>query len=358
MVIPFKRILIKAVIFSAFLAFLSCLTPIDIPVDLNGGRLVISGQISTLSDQNIIQLGITANTNRLPEALNGATINLLDESGASISYVEDPFNNGSYVLNNYSGLEGKTYYIEVKLPNGNIYKSLPEKMPKPSSLDSVSYQIVNENTIDFEGIAANKLFYKIYADASYKEINTYIKWGVREVFLFSPTDFPDPFGRVPPPCFIDQNADPQRITLLNGELYGTKNINGILVGSREIDWTFHERHYFITYQSTLTKSSFEYWSKVNITANQVGSIFDTPSSEIKGNLFNVNDPREKVLGYFQAVNQSFKRKDFFESDLPYPLPNGKCTFTGSYNDLDYPSRCIDCTTVRNSSYKRPIWFGS
>jgi hypothetical protein len=358
MIIHFKKILAKATKFSTFLGLISCLTAIDIPVNLNGGRLVISGQISTLSDQNIIQLGITANTNRLPEALNGATINLLDENGTSISYVEDPFNNGSYVLNNYSGLEGKTYYIEVILPNGKMYKSLPEKMPKSSSLDSVRYQIVNENIIDFEGIAADKLFYKIYADASYKERNIYIKWGVREVFLLSPTDFPDSFGSIPQPCFIDQNADPQRITLLNGELYTTKNINGILVGSREIDWTFHERHYFITYQSMLTKSSFEYWSKVNITANQVGSIFDTPSAEIKGNLFNVNDPAEKVLGYFQAVNQSFKRKSFFESDLPYPLPNGKCDFKGSFNNLDYPSRCIDCTTVRNSSYKRPIWFGS
>jgi Domain of unknown function (DUF4249) len=351
------RILLKTIQFSLLTIFFSCLTPIEVPVNLSGGKLVVSGQVSTLSDQNIIQLGITAETYRLPLPLSGAFINLTDEEGRTLQYEEDPFIPGSYLLNNYSGVNGKEYFIEIFLPNGRKYKSQVEKMPEPSSLDEVSYKIEDEKVTDFEGIVTNKSFYKIHVRASYSN-NAYIKWTVRETFLFSPTDFPDPFGNIPPPCFIDQKADPQRVTLFNGNLFKEREVNNILVTTREIDWTFHERHYFTTYQSTLTKASFEYWNMVNILANQVGSIFDTPPAEIKGNLFNVNNPDEKVLGFFQAVNQSFKRKSFFESDLPNPLPSGKCDFNGSYNDFDYPSRCIDCTTVRNSSYKRPIWFGS
>jgi hypothetical protein len=43
------------------------------------------------------------------------------------------------------------------------------------------------------------------------------KWGIEGSFLLSPTVFPDPFNAIPPPCFVVQNADPQRITLFNGE---------------------------------------------------------------------------------------------------------------------------------------------
>jgi hypothetical protein len=183
-----------------------------------------------------------------------------------------------------------------------------------------------------------------------------LKWGVEEVFLLSPTDFPDPFGSIPPPCFVVQNADPQRIVLFDGSEVSVTSINNILVASRLIDWTFLERHYFTTYQSAITKDAYEYWRKVNIVANQVGTIFDTPPASIVGNIVSEENPNEKTLGYFQAVNQTYNRFFVFPSDLPFTLAVTTCDFTGSWNSLEYPARCIDCTSVRNSSYIRPDWF--
>jgi hypothetical protein len=178
---------------------------------------------------------------------------------------------------------------------------------------------------------------------------------VDEAFLLSPTDFPDPFGSIPPPCYIVQNADPQRVALLDGTTFASKKIRQ-LVAAREIDWTFTEKHYFTTYQSTITKDAYEYWRKVNVLANQVGSIFDTPPAEVVGNMVCVSDPSEKVFGYFQSANQTFQRRDFYQSDLPFPLLVEKCDFTGDFDPLSYLPRCIDCESLRNSSFKRPSWF--
>ena len=184
---------------------------------------------------------------------------------------------------------------------------------------------------------------------------SYLKWNIDEAFLLSPTDFPDPFGSVPPSCFIVQNADPQRINLFNGEEVKAASYEGFLVGSRIIDWSFHERHYFTIYQTSLTKEAFEYWRKVNIVANQVGSIFDTPPAEITGNIRNVNQPDEKVLGYFQVINQTFDRFFLLKADVPFPITASTCTFDNR-NFQDYQTRCLDCLSIRNSSYRRPIWF--
>ncbi len=355
------RLVSKLIEFLAFLSLVSCLTPIDLEVNAKGGRLVVSGQISTLPDQSIVELGLTTDTNTLPVPLKGASVKVIDDQGSFYRYFE--IKPGTYSLSGYKGIAGHTYYIEVGLPSGQIYKSIPEKMPVPSVLDSVTYEIASEEVVDAEGIAAKKNFYKLYANSSFESTKGFLKWTVDEAFLLSPTDFPDIFGSIPPPCFIVQNSDPQRIALFDESTTSSKSIQRILIASREIDWTFYEKHYFTSIQSSITKESFEYWRKVNILANQVGSIFDSPPAAIVGNIVNSKSSEELVLGYFQAANQTYKRKFFLPNDLPFPLLFDKCDFVGDRSNVTaipntaaYPPRCIDCTIVRNSSYIRPVWF--
>jgi hypothetical protein len=143
--------------------------------------------------------------------------------------------------------------------------------------------------------------------------------------------------------------------LFNSEDVKAEVLEKFLVASRIIDWSILERHYFTIYQSSLTPEAYEYWRKVNVVANQVGSIFDTPPAEITGNVRNVNQPSETVLGYVQASNQIFDRMFLTPSSLPFPLLMSTCAYDNR-NLQDYPTRCIDCTSVRNSSYRRPSWF--
>jgi hypothetical protein len=357
--IELRRMAKRSFHFILFLSLISCLSRIDFPVDINGGRLVVSGQVSTLADQNKIELATTAYTDRLPVPLSGASIRLIDdETSASFQYRETE--SGIYTLAGISGIAGKIYHIEIKLANGKVYKSIPEKMPEASLLDSVNYEVVTEKIVDFEGVATQKEIYKIYANSTSLNKNTFVKWNVTEDYLLTPTYFPQPPNVIPPlpppNCYIAQKVDGQRITLFDWAKSLSNNIKYQLIATREIDWTFLEKHYFTIYQSSITENAYDYWRKTNILANQVGSIFDTPPAELKGNLEAVGNPSEKVWGYFQAVNQTYIRKAFYQSDLPFPLLVEKCDFTGSYDQSTYDERCIDCTTVRKSSFKRPSWF--
>ncbi len=336
--------------------FGSCLAPIEFDTENIGGTLTVSGQISSMQDRNVIQLGLTADTERLPYPLSGASIVLFDDAGGSYFYIEDPSSPGTYTLYDVAGIPGKTYHIRITTPDGGEYESVAEKMPEVVGQLVTNYEIVEEEITDLEGIVSMEHFIKVYTNSSLPVTAkpSYLKWETEEAFLLSPTDFPDPFGNIPPPCFIRQNADPQRIALFNGAELNTTSINNLLVASRIVDWTFFEKHYFTTYQTSLTQEGYEYWRKVNILANQVGSIFDSPPAEITGNMYNVNDRSEKVLGYFQAVNQTLNRIVMYPNDFSFPLLLPNCTY--SENRAEYPGRCLDCTIVRNSSYNRPDWF--
>lgn len=354
MILRFYSVAKSSARFVIFLALFSCLSQIEVPVEIKGGELIVSGQISTIRDQNIIELGTSADSESRPNPLSGATIKLIDNLGMISYYNETGL--GKYSLPNLAGIAGRTYSIEIQTPNGRVYKSRPEKMQEAATLDSVSYEVVGETVVDFEGNILPKNFYKIYANTTLPTNKMYLKWNVNEVFLLSPTDFPDPFGFIPPPCFIIQNADPQRVVVLDGTTFSGNRIKKQLIATREVDWTFLEKHYFTTYQSSITKEAYDYFRKVNILASQVGSIFDTPPAEITGNIVCVSNPSERAFGYFQAANQTFIRRDFYQSDLPFPLLVEKCDFTGDFDPASYLPRCIDCTIVRNSGFERPSWF--
>ena len=336
----------------------SCLTPVDIDTRNIGGTIVISGQVSSLEDRSSVQIGKASEDDRLPIPISGAEVKLLDDVGNIFYYSESPSSLGTYDLKNSTVIPGRSYHIEITLPTGATYTSVPETMPISVGTISTNFEVVEEEFIDAEGTVSQLDFIKIYADSQLPDgaSNNHFRWSVDETYLLSPTDFPDPFGSIPPPCFISQNADPQRVTLLDQESSSVNQLDQKLIASRIIDFSFLERHYFTSYQSALSQDAYEYWRKVNILANQVGSIFDTPPAKIKGNIINSANSQEEVLGYFQAVNESYDRFLTLPYLLPIQLQIKKCDFTGSFNNLDYPTRCINCLTVRNSSYSRPYWF--
>jgi hypothetical protein len=340
----------------SLLFFANCVAPVDIPVEKIGGQAVIAGMISTIAEQNIIRVGLTADTERLPIPLSGASVKLVDDVGGEYFYQEDPYHPGNYLLPDVSGVPGRTYYIEV-FADGREYRSNTEKIPASPGLVGTHYTFTEEEFVDNEGIISTEYFIKVFADAELPpNLNElYFQWTITEDFLLSPTDFPDPFGNIPPPCFVAQDADPQRISLLRGADLNTTSLTGQLIASRIVDWTFFERHYFTTYQSSITKNAYDYWKKINVLATQVGSIFDLPPAKAQGNIYNIDKPDQYALGYFLAANQEMHRFFLLPFDIPFNIPARPCTFDNRPND-QYAQRCLDCPSIRNSSYRRPPWF--
>jgi len=331
--------------------FWSCLDPIGIDTTTLGGELVISGQISTLEDQSTLTIGTTADTERLPYPVSGATVTIYEDGDSIGAYFESSSRPGKYILHERAGIPGKVYQVQIILPDQKTYWSAPEKMPADAGTVTSYYEHSREDYVDGEGTLSTKNFLKVYANATLPSAETkYFRWMVDEVYIIvvsSPPGAPVTAA----PCFVTQPADPQYLVLLDRSNLSVTEVPDKLVAQRLVDETFMYQHYFVTYQSALTREAYDYWSKIDILVSGNGSLFDPPPAKLYGNISgNSEEGTGKVYGYFQATNQTVSRIFTLPQDFPFYLNFRNCQSSFP------PMRCTDCLSVRNSSHDRPPWF--
>jgi hypothetical protein len=339
-----------------FIALAGCLSPYGVDVDDASGRLVITGQVSTVDHRNIVTVHRTNEPSAQATPLSGAFARIVDDLGNSWNCVEMDL--GVYAAQGLTGVPGRTYHVEVAIPGtGEQYRSQPEKIPNVLGEDSVYYDFAQEEFIDSDGTPSQQLFVNFRTKVSLEQPTEayYMKWTVNEIFLLVPTDFPDPFGVIPPPCYIRKQPDPQRVVTFDGGSRQSLSTE-FLVAKRLADAkSFHSKYSAYIYRSSLTPEAHEYWRRVAVLVNQVGSIFDTPPAEIEGNIFNLDKPNEKVYGYFQASNESYHRITISSFEMPY-LPVQYCEYENTKFPNQYPSECLNCLNFASSSYEEPVLF--
>jgi hypothetical protein len=353
----------KCFLFLLCLNTFACVEQIDFPVERTGGQLVVDGGITDSEEAQFVKLSFTAESDRVPVPVEDAQVKIFDDLGQSEDYFHDGETPGTYALygNVVQGRIGRTYYLQVILSDGRVYRSAPEKMPShPVSMESIDYDFSIQEKVSETSIISQDLHIDVFMDVDLSEAidqdqEVFLRWDVEEVFLLTPTDFPDPFGNVPPPCYVYVYTSATDLRLFDGSENRSTRLNDLQVASRAIDFSFREKHYFSVYQKSLTQEAFQYWRKVDALLSNNGNIFDTPPAPLPGNMYNVNDPEEEVLGYFEAASQRVIRFKTYREDIPLDQIL-ECQYSPAKFYSQYPDYCLDCLTIRNSTYRRPDFF--
>jgi hypothetical protein len=337
------------------IVMMGCLSPIDFPVERRGNQLVISGSVSNLtSDENQITIGTTSGAGTRPVPVTDATVRLLADGLELTSYINQ--NNGVYRLpDGVPIIEGRTYTAEIRLSDGRIYRSSPEVLPLQPAISTAEGEFIFDETIATSGNVVRTAYYRIRANLERVPRNSFLRIYTQETWVIEPTNFPDPFNDVPDPCFVTGVVDPQRINLISTAGLSTTDPIRLEIANRRVDPSFLKRHYFTVFTSTISADTYEYWRKVNILANQVGSIFDVPPAEIVGNWQNVSDPAEKVWGYFQVANTTFYRFFVVGSEVPFFLGT-YCEYNSMFPPDSYPNECLNCLSLPGSTKVIPSWW--
>lgn len=344
-----------------FCLFLSaCVERINFEVDRKPGQVVIDGSMTNEAGVQVVRVGKTAAIPRIPIPVEDAKVRIFDDQGNMEAYVHDSERPGTYVLPEaiIRGEVGRSYFVEVELIEGKVYRSRPEIMQAEQVImESIAYDFSVEKDVSSAGIVSENTYINTYIDVDLSQTDSsyYLKWDVEETFLLTPTDFPDPFGNIPPPCFVYAYTSAIDLNLFNGLNSPIQRLEGLKVASKELDWTFREKHYFTVRQKHMTQEAYEYWEKAENLLSSVGSIFDIPPAPIPGNLYNVNDESEEVLGYFDVSSSSLMRFRTFRHDIPVDQIL-ECTYEPRKRYNEYPNYCLDCLSVRHSQYKRPDFF--
>ncbi len=81
-------------------------------------------------------------------------------------------------------------------------------------------------------------------------------------------------------------------------------------------------------QYSLSEASYNFWKELEKVTESLGTLFDPQPSTVEGNIYNINNPDELVLGYFDAAAVKEMRIFVNSSDFPassYPNYYSTCT---------------------------------
>ena len=348
---------------------MSCVDQIDFPLNKGVEKLIVSGQVNNLNEPQLVFLSETTSADRepllsgnyltlndLPRPVSGATVKLIaiypEGDRSNVVYTETKI--GQYEMNTGLDLERATdIYLEIEI-QGRTYRSKPQVMPKIVGSDELSYSFTRGIIEDQPETA----FISIETTATLPQETGgyYLRWDVDEAYYWNLTFFPNPFNRAPPDCYVFGYPDPSRITLVNGDLLNNPGgTTSQIVAQRVIDESFLSRHYFNVRQVSTDREAFEYWRRIKELVNNTGSVFDTPPAPVIGNIYNLDDSEEVVLGYFEVAKVNLTRIYTTRADVPFFNPE-VCTYAPDRPLDDYPKTCLRCSEFKNSSNDTPPWW--
>ncbi|MEL7589271.1 MAG: DUF4249 domain-containing protein [Prolixibacteraceae bacterium] len=245
----------------------SCTDVIDVDVPNGGARLVVDASINwqkgTSGETQTIHLrestAFFANNPDVP--VMGASVTVTKENDGSIFVFADQ-NNGSYTATDFVPELNASYTLEI-LYNGNSYTATETLIAGP---------VINRvEQITEEGLGETEIELQVFFDDPGEVKNYYLG-------EFTPTNLPLPSLAVISDKFTDGN---ENFIENDNDLY----VAGVTVGIN------------------VYGISRRYYDYLSILIHQAGSDeegpFPTTPVQLKGNVTNVNDSNEEVLGYFR-----------------------------------------------------------
>ncbi len=315
----------------------SCIDRLDFLGETNEGQLVIYGLFTDSDERHLVNVSRTAEFGLPPKGVSNAQVTLLTESGARIPY----FNagNGNYELWGIQAEAEESYALEVVLDE-NTYRSKFEKVPVYSAEDRLSFAFSTEPLTN----NSNTPVFSFFAESILPEVldPIYLRWQAEETYLWTRIWLPCT-GLCPPPpphCFISDIIEPNRINLFDAS--GTKTRStAFTLGRRLVDNSFISTFYVTVRQLSINKEAYEYWQKIKIVVNNQGSLFDIPPAPVFGNISNMDDADEIILGYFEIAKTKISRIKVTSADVPFFL-NRPCEYIVGKPAENYSPECIKC----------------
>lgn len=340
------------ILFAACLLLSQCVDEIDLEIDGAEPAIVIDGlisdslQVHTIKVSNSAIIGI-GNDNILTP-ISGAKVKVLDDEGGVFEFLENEDN--AYELE-FQGEIGRTYSVEVELPDGKKILSFPSTIKASPEVGEISNEIFEVPSLSSNGqtLVTNGIRLRMDLDVSDMDERPFLRWraeGEYEILEQYPGALSTKI------CYVKTRLDLNLIKIFDTNVLMDGKLDAESVLSTEYDYKFSDQYCFHVFQYSMDKREFNYWDQVNDIVNISGNFFDPPPGTVQGNLYNPDDPKEKVLGYFSVVGLSFKRY-FVDRDKTGVFVRERCSsspFQPQYQE------CMDCSMLFNSSTVRPDYW--
>ncbi len=76
------------------------------------------------------------------------------------------------------------------------------------------------------------------------------------------------------------------------------------------------RYSILVRQYSLSREAYVYWEQIKNANQELGTLFDKQPSQIRGNIYNLDDPEIPVIGFFEATSVDTARLFITRSEIP------------------------------------------
>jgi hypothetical protein len=346
---------IREIILVSFLLLISsCVTQFVPKTNEDKNILVVEGLITDQPGVNTIKLtrsvplGIKSNA----RPVTGSAVTISDNHGNTSNLME--IADGTYVTDpaQFQGIIGRLYtlHIRTNTSNNNLsYESIPIEMKPVPPIDSVYYEKV---TLQENNGISTQDGCQIYLNAHDPLNQTkFYRWEYSETW-----EFHLPYNVVPnKQCWISSNS--QVINIKNTSLLSEDRIDRypLFFISNQSD-RLNVKYSILVNQYSLSEDEYLYWEKLQNTSEQVGGLYDQIPASIPSNISCVDDPNEKVLGYFSVSARSSKR--IFIKDNFSGLTNlyTDCVSDTIFNGAPIPDLNISAWIIEAGFIHPSVWI--
>jgi hypothetical protein len=364
-----------------------CIEPFEPEIEEQNQVMVIDGSINDSDSIQTITVATSSPYNNPKfQPVTGCVVRVEDDSGNGITFKENE--SGIYQSTLDSGFmsAGKAYKVQVYTPGGETYESEFDSLLSCAPIHDLSYEVEVQSTSDPD---LNYYGVRFYADVtgSMEESRNYM-WTFEETWEYVA-------------YYILQYAwDGSVLHNYTPQLHGfkicylTDRLENYEVGSsgQLTRNEFHhqplhfvsnqsprlqEKYSLLVSQHSLSYNAYLYWNKMKVQAGDTGGLFETQPSSSRGNIYNTEDPQEKVLGYFY-VSQVKEKRITVKEDFDFPIAPFNCPLDTAYSledfGMDYPyfmyslspfgrgppyaysfKECHDCTYRGGVTTKPDYW---
>lgn len=277
--------------------------------------LVVDGMITNGPGPFRVDLSLSADVNH-PEyiPLRGCQVNIIDDLGNQIRLLENQ--EGAYVSSGTGekGMIGRSYHLVVETPYGEEYKSDPQELLAPSIIDTIQHQLETKQDPKSNYTLNGYQFY-ISTLASGNESTHYL-WRLQQTYEYNSDFFihflfdygNQPFNPIDSlyTCWISQKINDIFVFSSEGLEVNELQQYPFLYVSTETR-ALSVRYSLLVDQFTIGSTAWSFWNAVAQQNTGEASLYTTQLYQIRGNLHNISDEKEPVLGYFTVAGKDTKR---------------------------------------------------
>lgn len=256
----------------AILFLISCERVVIIELPPEQNLLVVEGFISDLVEKQQIRLS-RSNSFLGPQVVSienaVVTVDVRNQNTLTFSHEQ----NGNYFSNSsFAGISGQAYRTTIVLEEGDLIRSEWTTMPVKTEIELLSSDDFEENDLDNTGQTKTIYFPRVTARDSIDFENFY-RW------VLYRND--------------SQITVPESITIQNDRFFDGNFIPNL----------FDQFEYDIGDEMkvelhSIERSTFDYLSLLKSQITSLGGSTGTTPASVRGNISNLSNPNELVLGYF------------------------------------------------------------